>query len=260
MWRIRFASSRSSTGLRSQGSISAATRAAHEAPAMPDDAEAEEGGNPRELELVVAGEEVLDRGQDPVPRPPSRSATQANGIPSGAVPGSSGVQIGVVGERLAVLGRNPLRRVVGVAAGERPTDVVQDQQRHPPRGGRPLVDQPELLAQREVVVVTVDDDRVGRRARAAPRGWSPRSAPAPDAMRRSRAGPAAEPGRSRSPWRLGARPLEHLARGLAVKRADLDDRPGPAASRQPKRISATFASEAAFSSGSVGKWVTGAPG
>ena len=63
--------------------------------------------------------------------------------PALVMPGSPGVEQGVAGERLAVLGRDPLGRVVAVAAGQRPADVVQQQQRQA-RARRSLGDQPQL--------------------------------------------------------------------------------------------------------------------
>ena len=114
--------------MRSQGARTAATASAQGA-AVPGEADAEKGGNAREDELVAPGGEVLDRGQDPVARPALVRGDAGERHPAGDRARLAGDEVHVARQRLAVLGRDPLGRVVGVAAAERPADVVEDQQR-----------------------------------------------------------------------------------------------------------------------------------
>ena len=148
--------------------------------------------------------------------------------------------------------------VIAVAAGQRPADVVQHQQRHPgPRA--PLVDEPQLLAEREVVVVAVDDDRVGRRqSRQRVVAGRLDELELRVARRRSASDPAAGSGRRRSASRSSARPTR--ASRWSTCRERLRSRPpifARRASRHANSTSARFESDAAFSSGSVGKKLAG---
>ena len=107
----------------------------------------------------------------------------------------------------------------------RPADVVEEEQRE--LGAGRLGDQPQLLADRVVVVVAVDDHRVGRsRGAAAPRGSSRAPARARRALRRG--GRAARCGdgsiaTTRAP--AARRPVDEHAGEVARVGADLDDRP-----------------------------------
>ena len=81
-------------------------------------------------QLVALGDEVLDRGQDPVARPALARGDAGERQPAGRrCPGSPGARptLRPSGWRCSL--GDPLGRVVGVAARERPADVVEDQQR-----------------------------------------------------------------------------------------------------------------------------------
>ena len=161
----------------------------------------------------------------PLRGPPSRAATQANGIPPATVPGSSGTRYDVAHQPLAVLGRDPLGRVVGVAAGQRPADVVEDQQRQASARG-PVGDQAQLLAERVVVVVAVEDHRVdvevgvGERLDARPLDQLEVAALGGELAQR-RLGRRVDRDDARA---AALRPAEQLAGRLAVEGAHLGDR------------------------------------
>ena len=87
-----------------------------------------------------------------VRQPAARAARDRRGT---GPPLAAGLRVpGLGGDRAGV--------EVVVAPAVRPADVVEQQQRQR-RARRPLADQPQLLADREVVVVAVDHHRVGQR-------------------------------------------------------------------------------------------------
>ena len=128
----------------------------------PGNAEAEEGGHDRQPQPLAARDEVLDRGQHAVALPALLARLVPVRQPAGPHPGHAREQAGPLVDRPAVLGRDHLGVVVVVAAGVRPGDVVEQQQRERAVAGA-LGDQAQLLAHRVVVVVAVDDRRVGYR-------------------------------------------------------------------------------------------------
>ncbi len=83
-------------------------RAGPRRPPIPDEADAEERRHAGEGELVPAGGEVLDRGQDPVARAALAFGDAGERHPALDRARLTGDQIHVAGERLAVLGRDPL--------------------------------------------------------------------------------------------------------------------------------------------------------
>ena len=191
---------------------------------MPDDAKPEERRDDREAKVGLIGEKVLDRREHAVARPALGGSCALVVEAALGDPGHAGNEEGVVGERLAVAGRDPVRVVVAVAAPQRPADVVQEQQRQLAAG--PLGDQAQLLADREVVVVAVDDHGVGElepRQRVVAGlddqlqlGAGPRELEQPIARRRVDRGDPLDAGR--------CRPAEQLLGEQAVLRADLGDR------------------------------------
>ena len=163
----------------------------------------------------------------PLRGPPSARRRPAVGQPAGAHAGLAGEQVAALDRRLAMLGGDQVGREVVVAAPVRPADVVEEQQRQR-RALRALADDPQLLADREVVVVAVDDHRVGQRDRlAAPRGSSRAPARGRRALVEGARAPSAATGsmaHTRAPRR--GRPVEQQPGQVARVGADLDDRLG----------------------------------
>ena len=131
---------------------------------VPHHAQAEEGGHDGQAQAAVTLDEVLDRGEHSVARPALPRRRPPVGQPTRAHPGLAGEQVAALDRRLAVLGGDQVRGEVVVAAPVRPADVVEEQQRQC-RALRALADDAQLLADGEVVVVTVDDRGVGQRDR-----------------------------------------------------------------------------------------------
>ena len=237
--RTRLASRRSSSGLRSHGSRISASSSAQGASVSPDHAEAEEGGHDRQAQAAAARDEVLDRGQHAVARAALPGRRPAVGQPAGAharARRGTGRRPRSIGWRCSA-GISVGREVV-VAAPVRPADVVEEQQRQR-RARRALADQPQLLADGEVVVVAVDDHRVGQRdRRAAPRGSSRGPARGRRGSRRGPRAPSAARGRWPHTARAGAgRPVERAARS-GRRRRRRPRRPTRAARRPGRRSAA----------------------
>ena len=159
----RLASIRSSTGLRSNGPRNSASAPAYGDVLVPDDAETEERRDDRQLQPVASLDEVLDRGEHAVAR---TTLAGGHGRVGQAVVTDAGIarEQAPVDGGLTVLGRDQLGREVVITARMGPANVVEHQQRQR-RADRTrlLFGQPQLLADRVVVVVAVDDHRVGPR-------------------------------------------------------------------------------------------------
>ena len=137
--------------------------------ARPDHAQARRTRGPRPAAGRRARDEVLHRGQHAVARRhPRCAAGTAVGQARRAQPGHAGEDAAALDDRLAVLRRDLLGVVVVVAAGVRPADVVEEQQRQRASPARSATIA-QLLADRPVVVVAVDDHRVRESAIAAQR-------------------------------------------------------------------------------------------
>jgi hypothetical protein len=128
----------------------------------PDDREAEERRHRGEAQVGARFHEVLERGQDPVAGATltlRRCVQQQSLLRQSRVAGN---EQGPPVERLTVLLGNPLRVPVRVPSAVRPAHVVEHQQRQLTSPGA-LADDAKLAADREVVVVAVDDHRVRER-------------------------------------------------------------------------------------------------
>ena len=162
MWASLSASRRSSSGLRSQGAIRSAIAPAHGAPRSQSRPSPKKAGTSASCSCSRPAMKSSIAVSTPLPGPPSRLAAHGKTQPCPRQTGFPRGNQRVARKRLPMLLGDPLRRVVGVAAGMRPADVVEgDQGQRCP--SRPLGDQPQLLADRVVVVIAVDDQRVGRR-------------------------------------------------------------------------------------------------
>src|SRR3954469_22002834 len=96
---------------------------------VPDGTKSEERRHGRQAQAIPALHEVLECRDGPVsgaPLPLRRPDVREPAVLRDA--GLSRGQIDLVGQRLAVLLGNALRRVIGVAAGMRPRDVVEHQE------------------------------------------------------------------------------------------------------------------------------------
>ena len=94
--------------------------------AVPGDSDAEEHREDREAGAILAGDEVLDRGQDAVPRAAlARRRPRERDAHSGHRR-VVGVQAGALDQRLAELLGYLFRRVIDVPAGVGPADVDAD--------------------------------------------------------------------------------------------------------------------------------------
>ena len=102
----------------------------------PEDAQAEEGRDQREPQPTPLRHEVLDRGQDAVPRTALALRDARVVEPAANHSRIAGGQPDVAGKRLTILLRHLVRDLVGIASGERPTDVVHEQQRQAIRPSR----------------------------------------------------------------------------------------------------------------------------
>src|SRR3954470_20239592 len=96
---------------------------------IPGDAEAEEGRYDCQAQRFALGQEVLDRSEHSIARPPLARGSSAVGERPRPDPRLVGVQAAALGNRLPMFRRYPLDRVVVVATPVRPTHVVKDQQR-----------------------------------------------------------------------------------------------------------------------------------
>ena len=253
-WWTRLASSRSSIGLRSHGSrirgelarprrvLRARPRRSRRTRARRRAAAAR--GPPTKSSTAVS---TPLRGRPRAPPSAGRAARP------GARPGLAREDARrAARDRLAVLLGDQLGREVVVAAPVGPADVVEEQQRQL-GAGRALADQPQLLADRVVVVVAVDDHRVRqlRDAPAAPRGWSRGSARARGARARAPPGRPAARGRRPPPARPAgsAQSTSTRVRSPANAPTSTIDRT-PAASRQGSMSSADCAIDVPQRSGS----------
>ena len=143
-WKTRLASRRASSGLRSHGSRTSASAPAHGASVPRRRRGRRTPARPRAAGRSRSATKSSTAVSTPLRGPPSRAAAPRYGRPPARIPGSSGMQPAALVDRLAVLRRDQLGRVVVVAAGVRPADVVEHQQR---QLARPRVgDQPQLLA------------------------------------------------------------------------------------------------------------------
>ena len=106
------------------------------------------------------GDEVLDRGQYAVSLTAFSLGGPVQGQPGLCYAWLPGHHRGILYQRLTVLLRNSVGHVVAVASGVRPADVVEHQQGQL-LARRPLADDAQLLAERVVVVIAVEHDRVG---------------------------------------------------------------------------------------------------
>ena len=195
--------------------------------AVPDRAETEEDRHDGQAEPVAGGDEVLDRGEHAVALAAFAGRRARIGQPAGCEAGLSGREpAAVAGQRLPGLGGDLLGREVVVAAAVGPADVVEQQQRQRGALGA-LADQPQLLADREVVVVAVDDRRVGQRDRRE--GGEARLADQLElgvvARERLQAGLRRRVDRADAGPRAG-RPVDEHAREVAGERTHLDHPPG----------------------------------
>ena len=102
-WSTRFASSRSSSGLRSQRLERPRRPLRRTARPRPHDAEPEEHRHDRQPQVVVRVDEVLDRGEDAVARTALAGAGAAVGQPAGPDPGDAREQSAALLDRLAAL-------------------------------------------------------------------------------------------------------------------------------------------------------------
>ena len=128
----------------------------------PYHAQAEEDRHDRQPQIVALGHEVLHRGPHAVPRAALAEGDRLVGEAAGAHPLESREQAAALRDGMAMLLGDQVEREVGVAAAERPADVV-DQEQGELAVRRALLDQPQLLADHVVVVVAVDDHGVRRR-------------------------------------------------------------------------------------------------
>ena len=189
----------------------------------PHDAEAEERRHDRQAQAVARGDEVLDGGEHAVAW--TALARRGSAVRQAAGPDSRLVrmQAAALVDRLAPLRRDAVGRVVVVAAPVRPADVVEHEQRQVGAGA--LGDEAQLLADREVVVVPVDDHRI-RRRQVRQRGQAGLTH---QLQLRARLGQAHQPLLRRRVDRDHARarprgPVDQDLREVARVRADLDDR------------------------------------
>ena len=104
--------------------------------------------------------EVLDRRHHTIPRAAFLESAPLEGQPALDGPGVPRHDLDVLAIGMPVLRGDPIGGRVLVAAGERPEDVMEEQQREMLR---PLRDQPELVDQRVVVVIAIEHDGVGDR-------------------------------------------------------------------------------------------------
>ena len=111
--------------------------------------------------MLASGDEVLDRGQHAVAR---AALGERDPLVVEAALGEPGIardQEALVGVGTRGVARQPARVVVAVAPREGPADVVQQDQGQEAVAGL-LAHQPQLLAHGEVVVVAIDDHRIGQ--------------------------------------------------------------------------------------------------
>ncbi len=170
-WRVRrragargWPPCRPSSGLRSQPPTTSATPSPHGARVAPHHAEAEEGGHDGQTQALAARDTKSSTAVS-TPFPVAALAASPSADTAGRrgdTPGSSGVRPPrVADQRMAVGLRDLLGVEVVVPASVRPAHVVEQEQRQV-RAARPLGDQPQLLGDRPVVVVAVDDHGVGQ--------------------------------------------------------------------------------------------------
>ena len=224
-WRTRLASSRSSSGLRSHGSSTAAERVR---PRRVERATRRRGRRTPARRPAAGrsrvGDEVLDRGEHAVARAALLRRRPRVRQAAGAQPRLAGEQ--AAARRRPGGGARPGSPgvVVVVAPAVRPA-TSWNSSSGSVAARAALGDQPQLLADREVVVVAVDDHRVGQRDLAAARRGSSRGS-----ARVGRSSASADEAGcgagsmavTRAP--CARRPVDEHAREVAGVGADLDHR------------------------------------